>query len=164
VNPLLQRTAVAFLSLTFASGVYLVQREGYSDGAIIPTKGDVPTIGFGSTSGVKMGDRTDPVRALMRAASELDTTYEQAVKRCVSVPLFQWEYDALVILTYNIGVAAFCGSQLVKALNRGDYAQAAERILDWKMFRGQDCSKPNKICGGLWKDRLKTYELFKGPK
>jgi len=34
---------------------------------VIPVKGDVPTIGFGTTTGVKLGDTTTPPKALARA-------------------------------------------------------------------------------------------------
>lgn len=148
------RNSILALTLSAAGFVAIVAREGYSDNAIIPTKGDVPTLGFGSTTGVKMGDKTTPQRALARAALELDTVYEKAVKQCVKSPLFQNEYDAYVSLTYNIGTGAFCGSTLVKKLNALDYAGACNQIPAWKMYQGIDCSKPNRVCGGLWKDRI----------
>jgi lysozyme len=154
INP---RIIVASLSLSAAGLVGIALREGYSDEAIIPTKGDVPTIGFGSTSGVRMGDRTTPPRALARAASELDTKYEAAVKRCVHAPLHQAEYDVYVSMAYNIGTNAFCTSTIVKRANAQDYAGACEAILMWKKFGDVDCSKPNKVCGGLWSDRLRDH-------
>ena len=43
------RITVAALSLSAAAFIGLVVHEGYTDRAVIPTKGDVPTIGFGST-------------------------------------------------------------------------------------------------------------------
>ena len=43
------RIAVAALSLSAAGFVGILLSEGYTDTAIIPTKGDVPTLGFGST-------------------------------------------------------------------------------------------------------------------
>ena len=53
-----QRRAVAALTLSAAALVGIVLHEGYTDRAVIPVKGDVPTIGFGTTSGVKIGDTT----------------------------------------------------------------------------------------------------------
>lgn len=154
INP---RIVVAALTLSFAGGVAIMQREDYRGEAYIPTKGDVPTIGFGSTEGVQLGDKTTPVRALVRAASELDTKYERAVKRCVTAPLHQAEYDVYVSMAYNIGTAGFCGSTIVKRANAGDYAGACDAILLWKKYRGIDCSRPNKVCGGLWKDRQRDH-------
>ena len=51
-----QRRTVAALTLSAAALVGIVLHEGYTDRAVIPVKGDVPTIGFGTTSGVKIGD------------------------------------------------------------------------------------------------------------
>jgi lysozyme len=151
------RVAVGLLALSFAGGVAILQREDYRGEAYIPTPGDVWTLGYGSTEGVKPGDTTTPVRALLRTATELDTKYEAAVKRCVTVPLHQAEYDQYVRLAHNIGAGAFCGSTVVKEANRQNYRSACEHILDWRKFRGIDCSKPNKVCGGLWTDRLETH-------
>lgn len=155
------RSALVALSLSAAGLVAIVTREGYSDRVIIPTRGDVPTIGFGTTEGVKPGDTTTPVKALQRALTDAQQ-YEGALKRCVKVPLHQHEYDAYVAFSYNIGSAAFCGSTVVKRLNAGDYAGACNAILLWKRFRDTDCSQPNKICGGLWADRLRTHSQCLG--
>lgn len=150
------RIAIVYLTLSAAAFVGIVQREGYSDGVIIPTKGDVPTIGFGTTEGVKMGDRTTPVAAMVRALQD-SQKYEGALKRCVRAPLHQVEYDAYAHHAYNIGSGAFCSSTLVRKLNAGDYRGACDQVLEWKMFRGQDCSQPNRLCAGLWTDRLQTH-------
>lgn len=155
MNP---RIVVAALSLSAAAFVALVSHEGYTDRAVIPTKGDVPTFGFGTTTGVKMGDKTDPVRAIQRAAAELDTVYEAAVKRCAPVPMHQAEYDVYVNMTYNIGAGAFCSSTMARKLREGDYIGACHQILAWKRAAGYDCSTPgNKRCWGLWERRLSDH-------
>ena len=153
-----QRMAVAGLSLSAAAFVGVLTREGYTDSAIIPTKGDVPTYGFGTTEGVQMGDRTTPVKAAQRALSD-SQKFEGALKRCVAAPLHQAEYDLYVDLSYNIGSTAFCNSTIVKRLNAGDYSGACEAILMWKKAAGFDCSTPgNKRCAGLWTDRQRSYK------
>jgi len=60
------RLKVASLALSAAALVGLAGYEGFRDKAYIPVPGDVPTIGFGSTHGVKMGDTITPERALIR--------------------------------------------------------------------------------------------------
>lgn len=130
------RASIAALVLSAATLVGIVSFEGYRDTAYIPVSGDVPTIGFGTTDGVKPGDRTDPVRALTRAMADVNK-FEGAIKRCVKVPLRQHEYDAFVSLAYNIGSNAFCGSTLVKKLNAQDYAGACREILRWRHFKGK---------------------------
>lgn len=153
------RTAIAGLALSAAAFVGILTREGYTDEAIIPVPGDVPTYGFGTTGGVKMGDTITPVKAAQRALTDV-SQYEGAIKRCVYVPLHQAEYDLYVNLSYNIGSAGFCGSTIVKRLNMQDYKGACEAILMWKYGpRKFDCSTPgNRVCAGLWKDRLKVHQ------
>lgn len=111
-------------------------KEGYSDSAIIPVPGDVPTLGFGTTEGVKMGDKITPPQAVARALQDA-SKYEGALKTCVKVPLHQYEYDAYVSLAYNIGPSAFCNSTLVRKLNTEDYEGACNEILRWDFFRGK---------------------------
>lgn len=146
-----QRIGIAGLALSASALVGIVLSEGYSDHAIIPVPGDVPTIGFGTTQGVKIGDKITPPKALARALKDVET-YEGAIKQCVKVPLTQSEYDAYVDLAYNIGPGAFCKSTIVKMLNAGKYDRACEGILAWKMYQGHDCSLPENqhLCGGLW--------------
>lgn len=151
------RVAIASLALSAAAFVGILTREGYTDDAIIPTAGDVPTLGFGTTGGVKLGDRTNPVNAVQRALAD-SAKFEGAIKSCVTAPLSQAEYDLYTNLSYNIGSSAFCSSTIVKRLNAQDYAGACESILAWRYAAGFDCSMPgNRRCAGLWTDRLKTY-------
>lgn len=151
------RKAIAALTLSATAFVGLLESEGYRGEAYRPTPYDVPTIGFGTTGGVKMGDKIDPVSALKRARSDI-STFESHIKRCVSAPLYQGEYDLYTRLSYNIGPTNFCSSTIVKRLNAGDYRGACDAILMWKYHRGIDCSTPgNRVCSGLWKSRLELY-------
>ena len=148
------RVVLATLALSALGFVSITGYEGYTDKAVIPVKGDVPTIGFGTTGGVKMGDKTTPPKALARALTDVQR-FEGALKSCVRVPLHQYEYDAFVSLTYNIGSGAFCRSKLVEKLNAEDYAGACAEILRWRYYNSADCSQPTNLglCGGLWKRR-----------
>lgn len=132
----MMRRLIATISLSAAALVGIVASEGYTDRAVIPVPGDVPTIGFGTTEGVKMGDVTTPPKALARALQDVGR-YEGALRACVMVPLHQYEYDAYVSLAYNIGSPAFCRSTLVRKLNDGDYPGACLEILRWDRFKGQ---------------------------
>lgn len=156
------RIAMTALTLSAAGFVGILSREGYTDRAVIPVPGDVPTYGFGTTEGVKMGDRTTPVQAVQRALTDA-SKYEETLRRCVRVPLHQAEYDVYVDLSYNIGPSAFCSSTIVRRLNAGDYRGACDAILMWKQFNGFDCSTPgNRICFGLWRDRLRSHQQCVG--
>ena len=130
------RQIAAALTLSASALVGITLHEGYRDTAYIPVPGDVPTIGFGTTEGVKMGDRITPLKALARALSDVQK-FEGALKQCVRVPLHQHEYDAFVSLAYNIGSGAFCGSTLVRKLNASDYAGACAEIDRWTYAGGK---------------------------
>ena len=131
-----QRTTVAALSLSAAALVALALSEGYTGKAVQPLPGDKPTIGFGTTDGVRMGDTITPPKALERKLRDVQA-FEGAIKQCVRVPLSQGEYDAYVSLAYNIGSKAFCGSTLVRELNAGNYDAACKQILRWDKFKGK---------------------------
>lgn len=151
---MIERKTIAAIALSATAFVALLQTEGYSDTAIIPAPGDVPTVGFGTTEGVKPGDRITPPKAVARALTDVQK-YEGAIKRCVTVPLHQYEYDAYVSLAYNIGPTAFCNSTLVKRLNGQAYAAACQQILVWDKFKG----KPLR---GLTIRRQAEYRQCKG--
>lgn len=146
-----KRQDIAAISLSATALVALVIHEGYRDTAYIPVAGDVPTIGFGTTAGVRIGDKITPPQALNRAMTDVQQ-FEGAVKRCVTVPLTQNEYDAYISLSYNIGSNAFCRSTLVKKLNMQDYFGACQEILRWDKFNGKPLE-------GLVKRRQQEYKL-----
>jgi lysozyme len=130
------RIVIGALTLSASALVGIAVHEGYRGEAYRPVPGDVPTIGFGTTAGVKPGDRIEPVQALVRKLQDVQR-FEGALRQCVRVPLHQHEYDAFLSLAYNIGPGAFCGSTLVRRLNAGDYAGACAEILRWDRFRGE---------------------------
>lgn len=131
-----KRLAVGVLSLSATGLIGIASYEGFSEKAYIPIKGDVPTIGFGSTEGVKMGDAITVPQALDRLRRDI-TVAESAISRCVRVPLSQGELDAYTSLAFNIGTDAFCRSTLVVKLNGGDYAGACEEIKRWVYAGGR---------------------------
>lgn len=93
------------------------------------------TIGYGTTrypngKRVSEGDRCtlDQAKAYMQHDLKI---FERAINSSVKVPLKQNQFDALVSLTYNIGVGAFKNSTLLKKLNLGDYKEAANQFDVW---------------------------------
>lgn len=131
-----QRIAVVGLSLSAAGLIGITQWEGFSETAYIPVEGDVLTIGFGSTEGVKIGDKITVPKALERLYRDVGNA-ESAIGRCVKVPLSQGEYDSFTAFAFNVGGEAFCSSTLVKKLNAGDYAGACEELRRWVYAGGR---------------------------
>lgn len=130
------RVGISALALSAVGFVSILNSEDYTEKAVIPIPGDRPTIGFGETQGVKLGDKTTPPAAVRRALTST-LQFESALKGCVKVPLYQYEYDAYVNLAYNIGTEAFCGSSLVRKLNALDYKGACAEIKRWDKFKGR---------------------------
>jgi lysozyme len=148
------RPAITSLYLSAAVLVGIAIEEGFTSKAVIPVPGDVPTIGFGTTKGVKRGDVITPERALVRLLDDA-STFSEGVKKCANVPMFQYEFDAYVSLSYNIGTGAFCNSTLVKKLKAYDYEGACKEILKWDKFKGEPLK-------GLTHRRQREYKLCMG--
>lgn len=148
------RVKVAALSISAATLVGIALHEGYRSDAYEPVKGDVPTIGFGTTEGVQMGDKITPERALVKLLNDADK-FATAVKQCAPVPMHQYEFDAYVSLTYNIGSGNFCKSTLASKLKAMDYEGACKEILRWDRFQG-------KPLAGLTKRRQAEYKQCMG--
>ena len=131
------RVAMAALALSASTLVGIAVHEGYREAAYIPVAGDRPTLGFGDAQGVKLGDRTDPVRALIRLNAQAEV-FQREMRACIGdVPLHQHEWDAFVSLTFNIGSGAFCKSTLVRELRAGNYRAACDQVLRWDRFQGK---------------------------
>lgn len=153
------RIAIAGLSFSAVAFVGLVTHESYTTVAVIPTKNDRPTVGFGSTfrddgTPVQMGDTINPVQAVKRTQSHIANS-ETKLKRCVTGDMSQAEYDILVNFAYQYGEAATCKSAMVRDVNDGNYAKACRGYTLYKMSGGYDCSIPgNRVCAGVWKRNL----------
>jgi len=147
----INRTQLSGLVLSASALVSIALHEGYRSEAYTPVKGDVATIGFGTTENVKAGDTITVERALAKLLNDTNK-FSGAVKQCVTVPLTQYEYDSYVSLSYNIGPNNFCKSTLVKKLEAYDYDGACKEILKWDKFKGNPLP-------GLTKRRQEEYKL-----
>lgn len=95
-------------------------------------------IGYCHTEGVKQGMVTDEPGAevLLRK----DALWAEAtVEGCVTVPLTDNQFSALVALCYNIGASAFRNSRtLLSLLNNGHYDGASSYILQFDHYRDRN--------------------------
>lgn len=91
----------------------------------------VLTIGIGHTGPEVTPDmQIDEEEALALLTSDLGAA-EDAVMDHVHVGINQHEFDALVSLAFNIGGGAFARSTLLRLLNAGERAAAAEEFGRW---------------------------------
>ena len=108
-----------------ARGLRLIQaHEGLRLQAYLDSA-NVPTIGYGSTRGVEMGDTITETQALELLEADVER-HADSVREHVDVPLNQHQFDALVSFTFNVGAHAFKTSTLLDRLNSFDYQGAAD--------------------------------------
>ena len=155
-----KRIAVALLTLSAAGFATWQAHEGYTEVAVIPTKGDVPTIGHGSTRyedgrRVRMGDRIDRRRAAELARNLIGEDERAFAASMPNATLSQAEYDVYIDFVGQYGIGNWRGSSMRRQVIAGDYANACRSLLKYRFAAGYDCSttiggKPNKRCWGVW--------------
>lgn len=126
---------LSFVSLSLAGMVALKQDEGLRTNAYLDVVG-VPTICYGSTRGVRIGES--------RSVQECDNLLRleagevgKALGRCVTAEVSQKQYDVLVNFAYNVGWPRTCRSTLVRKLNAGDCLGASKEFLRWDKAAGR---------------------------
>lgn len=113
----------------------------------------VPTICYGHTRGVTRGMKATLEQCRVWLIEDYREIVLPAIERCVKAPLTANEAAALADFVFNVGGAAACNSTLMKKLNAGDYAGAAEEFPKWVYSNG-------KVLPGLVKRRTAEQELF----
>lgn len=126
--------------------------EGLELKAYMPTPIDVPTIGYGHTKTVKMGQTITEAQAEALLKQDLGWV-EAVVNKSVTVPLTQNQYDALCSFVYNLGGTNFKRSTLLKKLNNKAYSDAADELLRWD-------KQGSKVLRGLTRRREAERALF----
>lgn len=161
------RIVVAALTLSAAAFIGLVSHESYTDEAVIPTQGDRPTLGYGSTfhedgRPVKLGDRTNPVRALIIAKTHIGKEEVIFRQSLAGASLHQAEFDIYMDWVYQYGTGAWSTSSMRREILAGRYRHACDSLLLYKRSGGYDCStlingRPNKRCWGVWTRQLERH-------
>lgn len=135
----------------------------------------IPTICYGETKGVKMGQRatlSDCQKQLIQSAGEHAKALDGLPMQLSDVALI-----GSIDFIYNVGVAGFNGSAVKRHLKNLDYAAAGKAVLNWRyiskyqqkspgtgwVYKGGnrwtfDCSQyingqRNNVCWGLWERR-----------
>jgi lysozyme len=127
------------------TGLHLTEESEGCRLRAYPDSTGIPTIGYGHTKGVRLGDVCTQEQA-ERWLRE-DIAYAEAeVNRVVRVPLTQGEFDALVDFTFNCGRGNFDHSTLLALVNKGDMVHAAAQFERWDKAGG-------KVVAGLLRRR-----------
>ena len=112
------------------------------------------TIGYGHTKGVSEGDIISSAQSEALLLKELKED-ENYVHELVEVPLHQYQFDALVSWTYNLGPTNLKSSTMLKVLNEGKYNEVPDQMRRWNRAGG-------KVLEGLVKRRDYEARLFAG--
>lgn len=157
------RVLATSLALSAAGFAGWQASEGFTSQAVIPTKGDVPTIGHGSTryedgTRVKMGDTITRKRAAELAMNLAQKDCAMMAASIPGVKLHQAEYDLYCDFTGQYGIGNWRKSSMRRELLAGNYVAACNALLRYKYAAGYDCSTPgNKRCWGVWDRQLKRH-------
>lgn len=119
-------STIAGMAVALVGGWEGLRTEAYLD--IV----DVPTVCYGETRGVKLGDRYTRSQCdamLVRGLQDFET----GMRKCLVNPdaIAAEVYVAMISVTYNVGVGGFCGSSMARLLNTGDEVGACNALLRW---------------------------------
>lgn len=134
------------------TGIALTERfEGcrlaaYRDGA------GVLTIGYGHTNHVISGMTCTQEQADFWLQQDISEA-ANAVNKFVDIQLTQPEFDALTDFVFNLGIGAFYKSTMLKDLNAGKIAEAADQFPLWDHDAGH-------VVAGLLRRRVAEQEEF----
>ena len=118
----------------------------------------IPTIGIGSTyyedgTKVKMTDKAITKERAIQLAKNVVKSFEEQVNKSILLPMTQNQFDAMVLLCYNIGKSGFARSSVVRHFNLGNVQRAADSFLLWNKAGGR-------VVQGLVNRRNKERSLF----
>lgn len=172
------RIAVGALTMSLAGFAAWVKHEG--DGPTItrsgtvyhkpyvPTAGDVPTIGHGSTyyedgRAVRMSDPPISRARAVQLAQNLNRAEEKRFAATLpGVKLHQEEFDLYMDFTGQYGMGNWAKSSIRRDLLGGQYLQACHSLLKYRFQAGRDCAKSQNWgrngCKGVW---TRQQERFK---
>lgn len=168
------KTKIAALLLTVSAGGFAAWQahEGYTAHAVIPTKGDVPTIGHGSTryedgSKVQLGDKITKQRAAELARNLMAGDERQFVASIPAAKLSQGEFDTYMDFVGQYGIGNWRASSMRRHVIAGEHVKACGALLKYRFAAGYDCStliggKPNKRCYGVWTRQLQRHDACMG--
>lgn len=102
--------------------------EAYEDCA------GVPTIGYGHTKDVKMGDRISKYWAKELLKDDVREVEQQVQE--LNVAQTQGQFDALVSFTFNLGIGRLKNSTLLKVIREGGSMSAIKKEFKRWVYAG----------------------------
>jgi len=163
----------AFIAMLVAG---IKVHESWTETPVIPTRGDVPTIGHGTTvypdgTRVKMGD--PPITRQQAEAFVYDHVSKDVERFSKTIQgLHMWPHEVYASLdfTYQFGMARWTpNSSMLKNFKAGNYQKACDSFLLYRRQGGRDCSDPIAGgwgkpwgCKGVWLRQQQRHQLCLG--
>jgi lysozyme len=100
----------------------------------------LPTVCYGETKGVHMGDHYSKAQCLDMLAAQLPIYWGEIAPH-ITVPLSDNEKIAYTSFTYNLGAGAFIHSSFLQKLNAGRHIEACKGMLAYNRTRSMGVVK-----------------------
>jgi lysozyme len=124
------------LALSSIGALSIVGYEGYRKAAYRDPVGIV-TVCSGHTATAKLGQTLTEAQCAELLKGDVQYA-EAAVRRLVTVPLTQAQFDSLVSFVFNVGESAFAKSTLLKQINARDCWAAGKSFGQWTYAGGRE--------------------------
>lgn len=127
-----KRAGWAAVAVTMVAGFEGLRTQAYKDPV------GIPTVCYGETLGVKMGDTFTPTQCKQMLEARLVGGFYAGVVACVP-NLAQQSGERIaahVSLAYNIGVGAYCKSSVARLANAGYWNESCDAFLKFRYAKG----------------------------
>lgn len=112
------------------------QNEGKTNVAIIPVPGDIPTICYGETHGIRLGDHRDDKECKVLLRTRVVQIFIQLVV-LIEVPADVERWAAFIDFVYNEGIGTFKKSSILRDLNAGRGDEACDDLTKYVYAGGR---------------------------
>ena len=127
-----------------------------------PTPNDVWTIGYGATgTGITQDARWTEEQSDDRFARDVER-FSVGVRNALDGAVTdQDQFDAMVSFAFNVGIAGFTGSTLLKRHKAGRYADAVKEFAKWNKQTNKTTGKLE-VLNGLTRRRGEEAGIYQG--
>jgi lysozyme len=125
-------SAAAVVAVSLIGGFEGLRQNAYPD----PATGGKPwTVCYGETLDVHKGDYHSIAECKAMLVDSLQK-YANGISACVTAPMPDDRYVALVSFAYNVGVGAACKSSVVRLINQGHTREGCDALMAWNKAAG----------------------------
>lgn len=142
--------------LTLVTGHEGVRYRAYLD------TGNVPTICYGHTKGVRMGMTATKQQCEKWLIEDLQIA-QRGVRKHLKVPATRNQIDAYTSFVFNVGEGNFARSTMLRKANQGDRTGSCREFLRWVYVGKLDCRLSSSRCSGIPKRRDAELALCMRP-